>query len=174
MNDEPDKDDAEWLRSVIDQNADALVRYATSILRDGDGARDVVQETFVRLWREPRQTVDDHVIPWLFRVCRNRALDKRRKEGRMTSLDQSAFAGTHADSRPHPDALAESRDSHSRVLEMLDGLPDNQREVVRLKFQNDLSYKEIAEITEVSVSNVGFLLHTALKTLRTRMAASGE
>lgn len=174
MNDEPEKDDAEWLRSVIDQHADALVRYAASILRDGDGARDVVQETFVRLWRGPRQGVEGHIIPWLFRVCRNRALDRRRREGRMTSLDQSAFADSHVDSLPLPDVAAEERDNRSRVMEMLAGLPDNQREVVRLKFQNDLSYKEIAEITEISVNNVGFLLHTALKTLRSRMAAAGE
>jgi RNA polymerase sigma-70 factor (ECF subfamily) len=49
-------------------------------------------------------------------------------------------------------------------------LPVNQREVVRLKFQNQLSYEEIAAVTSLSVSNVGFLLHTALKTLRLRMA----
>ena len=54
------------------------------------------------------------------------------------------------------------------------GLPNNQQEVVRLKFQNGMSYKEIAAVTELSVSNVGFLLHTALDTLRTRIAAAGE
>jgi RNA polymerase sigma-70 factor (ECF subfamily) len=49
---------------------------------------------------------------------------------------------------------------------MLDELPVNQREVIRLKFQNDLSYKEIAEITQLSMTNVGFLLHVGLKRLR--------
>jgi RNA polymerase sigma-70 factor (ECF subfamily) len=49
---------------------------------------------------------------------------------------------------------------------MLNGLPKNQREVVYLKFQCDLSYKEISDITKLSVTNVGFLLHTAPKTLR--------
>jgi RNA polymerase sigma-70 factor (ECF subfamily) len=49
---------------------------------------------------------------------------------------------------------------------MLDRLPKNQREVVYLKFQCDLSYKEISEVTKLSVTNVGFLMHTALKNLR--------
>ena len=65
-----------------------------------------------------------------------------------------------------PEATVISRDSAERVFLMLDQLPDNQQEVVRLKFQNDLSYKEIADITHLTVTNVGFLLHTGLKKLR--------
>jgi RNA polymerase sigma-70 factor (ECF subfamily) len=56
----------------------------------------------------------------------------------------------------------------------MEALPENQREVVRLKFQNGMSYKEIATVTELTVSNVGFLIHTALATLRMRATASGE
>ena len=51
-------------------------------------------------------------------------------------------------------------------MRLLDRLPDNQQEVIRLKFQNDLSYREISEITGLSVSNVGFLLHVGIKRLR--------
>ncbi len=63
----------------------------------------------------------------------------------------------------------ERRDTASRVLEFVAGLSQNQREVVRLKFQSELSYKEIAAITELSVSNVGFLIHTAIKKLRVEL-----
>ena len=52
------------------------------------------------------------------------------------------------------------------VFRMLDQLPDNQQEVVRLKFQNEMTYQEIADVTGLSVTNVGSLLHTALKRLR--------
>ena len=48
-------------------------------------------------------------------------------------------------------------------------LPANQQEVIRLKFQHGLSYKQIAEVTQLSVSNVGFLIHAGLKTLRQRL-----
>src|SRR5262249_10130748 len=68
-----------------------------------------------------------------------------------------------------PSDAAEQRDTASAVLRMLETLPENQQEVVRLKFQDGLSYKEIAAITGLSVSNVGFLIHTAIRTLRTRL-----
>jgi len=61
-------------------------------------------------------------------------------------------------------------DRFKRMLILIDGLPEKQREIVYLKFQNNLSYKEISEVAETTVSNVGVILHTALKQLRTQMA----
>lgn len=174
MSDESNEKEVEWLRPVVDRHAAALVRYAASIVRDHDVARDLVQETFVRLWREPRANVSGHLEPWLFRVCRNLAIDHLRREGRMTSLDADLPTSEPIDVAKSPAAVAEARDSHSRLLQFLETLPANQRDVVRLKFQNGLSYKEIAEVTRLSVGNVGFLLHTALQTLRTRLIAAGE
>ncbi len=159
------------MRSLVDAHAADLTRYAASILGDHEGAKDVVQESFIRLWREPRREIEDHVRPWLFRVCRNCALDQRRKGGRMRPLNEVDTATRPAEGKG-PEETAE--DSHAQVIRLMNKLPENQREVVRLKFQNDLSYKEIAGITELSVSNVGFLLHTALKTLRAQVAATGE
>ena len=82
-----------------------------------------------------------------------------------TALDQR----TSAAEGDAPGAAAEQKDSMARVLQQLDRLPDNQQDVIRLKFQNDLSYREIAEITGLTVSNVGFLLHVGLKRLRELM-----
>lgn len=70
---------------------------------------------------------------------------------------------------PTPAEAADTRDRANRVDELLAALPPNQREVIRLKFQHQLSYQEIAQVTSLSVTNVGFLLHTALRTLRSRM-----
>ena len=82
-----------------------------------------------------------------------------------TALDQrSSPAGADA-----PGAAVEQKDSMARVLQQLDRLPDNQQDVIRLKFQNELSYREISEITGLTVSNVGFLLHVGLKRLRELM-----
>jgi RNA polymerase sigma-70 factor (ECF subfamily) len=55
---------------------------------------------------------------------------------------------------------------------MLETLPPNQREVIRLKFQNGFSYREISRISGHSVSNVGFLIHTGMKTLRQRLVGT--
>jgi RNA polymerase sigma-70 factor (ECF subfamily) len=173
MKNEQPSPNSEWVRSLVESHAADLTRYAASILGDPDAAKDVVQDSFIRLWREPREKVEDHVRPWLFRVCRSRALDHRRKGGRMKPLSEYDVATRPAEGQG-PEEAVEQRDSHAQVLGLMQQLPENQREVVRLKFQNDLSYKEIANITELSVSNVGFLLHTALQTLRAQVAATGE
>jgi len=161
------------MRTLVDAHAADLTRYAASILGDSESAKDVVQESFIRLWREPRQDVADHVRPWLFRVCRNCALDARRKGGRMRPLNEVDTATRPAEGIS-PEESAEQSDSHAQVMGLMQRLPENQREVVRLKFQNGLSYKEIASVTELSVTNVGFLLHTALNTLRAQVAVTGE
>ncbi len=66
----------------------------------------------------------------------------------------------------NPAEAAQREESHSEVMRFLDRLPPNQKEVIRLKFQGEMSYKEISEVTSLSVSNVGFLMHTGLKRLR--------
>ena len=162
-----------WMRTVLDRYEGPLTRYAARITGDPDEARDIVQETFLRLCGEDRARVDGHLSEWLFTVCRNRAWDVRRKERRMRPLTEAAI-----ESRESPDgapvAAAEGRETTSAVLRVLAGLPDNQQEVIRLRFQNGLSYREISSVTELSVSNVGYLIHTAIKTIREKMGPSRE
>ena len=72
---------------------------------------------------------------------------------------------------PNPAVRLEQLDENHALLRVLATLPMNQQEVVRLKFQAGLSYREISYITGLSVSNVGFLLHTALARLREHATA---
>jgi len=65
-----------------------------------------------------------------------------------------------------PAVVVQEREGQANALSRLAALPDNQQEVLRLRFQNSLTYKEIAEVTQKSVSNVGFLIHTGLKAIR--------
>lgn len=159
-----------WVRqSVLDHGA-ALERYALSICGRGDLAADAVQETFVRLLRADRGQVEGHLLPWLLRVCRTRVLDLLRAQGRAATATSDEILATVADTAlPSPAQAAERSDAFASALKSLARLPADQQEVVRLKFLNDLSYKEIATVTGLSVSNVGFLLHTALKRLRTEL-----
>ncbi len=119
--------------------------------------------------REQRAATEDRVAQWLFTVCRNRALDLRRKENRMRRLDEATVA-SYESGDPAPAAALEARETASRALQLLATLPDNQQEVLRLKFQGGLSYKEIASVLDLTVGNVGFLIHTGLKTIREQMA----
>ena len=75
---------------------------------------------------------------------------------------------------PRPGRALERAEQYAAVLKLMGRLTPNQQEVVRLKFQNGFSYEEISRITSLSVGNVGFILHTALKTLRNHMAAQPE
>ena len=67
------------METTFAQHQPALVRYATRLLGDSERARDVVQDTFVRLMAQPPAAVDGHVVEWLFTVCRRRTLDVLRK-----------------------------------------------------------------------------------------------
>src|SRR6185436_20360990 len=75
-----------WIVSALKEYENHLVRYATWILGDVERAREVVQETFLRLCKEQPANLGDHVAQWLFTVCRNLAFDVRKKENRMTPL----------------------------------------------------------------------------------------
>jgi len=142
-----------------------LVRYAANITGNVDVARDVVQDTFYRLCEADRSVIEDHVAPWLYRVCRNRALDIKRKGKPMRQASEVQLSLCKSE-EPSPAAVAQRRQQMSQVLEHLGELSEKQQEVVRLKFQHGLSYREIARVTEQSVTNVGYLLHTAIRTLR--------
>ncbi len=153
------------MRDVVARWECDLVRYARHLVGDLERARDVVQETFLKLCQQDRGQLDGHLVEWLFTVCRNGALDVRRKEQRMTTMTLDAvmdFVG----SDPRPDAAAEQRDESTHLLRLMTGIPANQQEVLRLKFQHSLSYREISSITGLSETNVGFLIHVGIKRLR--------
>ena len=88
----------------------------------------------------------------------------------MMELTDSTLIRTKG-TAPSPSTQAEMKDDIQRALSLIPTLPEKQQEVVRLKFQHQLSYKEISEVAQVSVTNVGFLLHTALKQLRSELQA---
>jgi RNA polymerase sigma-70 factor (ECF subfamily) len=152
-----DNSRSQWIANALDVHEASLIRYATWILGDLEQAREVVQETFLRLCREKDPVrLESYLAQWLFTVCRNIAFDSRKKEARMKP------AGNVERLNSSVPPLQSAGD----VFQLLDSLPKNQREVVYLKFQCDLSYKEISEVTRLTVSNVGFLIHTALKNIR--------
>src|SRR6476660_4122387 len=115
---------AEWVRGILLRHEGDLTRYARRIVGDDERARDVVQETFLKLCAADRQELDGHLVEWLYTVCRNKALDVRRKEQRMTTLAAETFALKASSDHP-PALLAERRDSAGQIFELLDRLPAN-------------------------------------------------
>jgi RNA polymerase sigma-70 factor (ECF subfamily) len=157
--------DRQWIESALQQYEGPLTIYATRLLGDVDRARDVVQDTFLKLWQADRAVVDGYLAKWLYTVCRNRALDVRRKEHRMTTLSD----GRLESAAPPEDRHEETARS---MLALVADLPQRQQEAVRLKFQGGLSYREIAEVMDTTANNVGVLLHTAIRTIREKLTAA--
>ncbi len=75
-----DPDALRWLRDLLQRYEGRLLRYAERFTHDPERARDVVQDTFCRLCQQPRHAVAGREAAWLFRVCRNRAIDVARGE----------------------------------------------------------------------------------------------
>lgn len=149
-----------------------LLQYTARITGNTEGARDVVQEAFIKLQRNGA-VAPEKTATWLFTVCRNNALNVCRKERRLMFLDDEIIE-SQRDEQPMPSDRMEEREASGFLAKILATLPARQREVLQLKFQNDLSYQEIAEITKTTANSVGVLIHTAMKTLRQKYAQASK
>ena len=152
------------ITDALDRYERVLVSYAREITGDLESARDAVQETFLRLSRQDVVALEPRLRPWLFLVCRNCALDHRRKVVRFVAapVEEADQVGEEVP----PDVRAIAEEEASRLRGLVARLPRQQRELIKLKFEAGLSYKEMAEALKTSVSSVGVQLHEAIKTLR--------
>jgi RNA polymerase sigma factor (sigma-70 family) len=150
-----------------------LLSYALRLLGERAAAEDVVQEAFMKLHaqfaevREPRR--------WLYRTVHNLALNQRRQASKVVPLTQPAEGEPTdtADPEPLPDEQIVRWEGIGLVRLSLGTLDERSREVIRLKFNEDLSYKEISERTGLAVGHVGYLLHHALKAIAAELARTG-
>lgn len=154
----------EWVLSVLDRYEIPLTRYAKRLLGDEDAARDVVQHAFLRLCDQSQEEMEGRVGPWLYTVCRNKAVDWMRARRRTASLEDAELVPCTS-REPDPAALAERHDLYVRVTQVIQHLPRHQREAITL-WAEGLRYREIAEITGTTEGNVRVLIHRALKALR--------
>ena len=152
-----------------------LLAYALRYTGDRALAEEVVQEAFMRL-----HTQFDSVEkprPWLYRTVHNLALNQRRTAGRTVSLEpadgERESATDPADSALLPDEQIIQLEAIGLVRISLAALDPRSRELVRLKFTEELSYKDIAARTGLTTGNVGFILHQALKTIASELARTG-
>jgi RNA polymerase sigma-70 factor (ECF subfamily) len=166
-----------WFDDFYRQQQPAVFAYARSLVRDEETARDIVQDTFLSLWKDrPDPTF---ARAWVFRVCRTRAIDWWRKKRALPASDfgvegentSDFFERLPDETAIQPNDSLANKEATSALMLEVEQLPKRQRELVRLKFQVGLSYREIADTAGLSVTNVGFILHTALAALRKRLTA---
>lgn len=160
--------DADWVRAAVERYEVPLLRYARRLLADPERARDAVQDAFLRLVRARRAEVDDHLAEWLYTVVRRRAMDLRAKEQVVQTNDEGLVerAGVALETPP---MVMEGTERAERVRARVRALPEQQAEVLTLKFHHGLSYRQIAKVTGLQESHVGVLLHRALCKLREQL-----
>lgn len=156
-----------WIDDAFARHGRALVGYAAHFV-GRHRADDVVQEAFARLCAQSPGSV--RLPEWLFAVARRLAIDALRKDGRMRLADDVVAIAPGSDRTTDDPSQVDSADTHAAALRHLASLPERQREALRLKFQHELSYAEIARVMQTTPNNVGVLVHTGLKTLREKMS----
>jgi RNA polymerase sigma factor (sigma-70 family) len=145
------------------------VRYVRRLVADEDAARDVVQHAFLRLCEQPSEDVRDRLAPWLFAVCRNKAVDylrARQRLGTISDLEAAACQSRELD----PAASAEKHDIYECLTKLIDTLPPGQRETLTL-WGEGFSYREIAEVLGTTEGNVRVMMHRAIKRIRQHPSA---
>jgi RNA polymerase sigma-70 factor (ECF subfamily) len=153
-----------------------LLGYAIRCAGEASQAEDVVQEAFMKLHAQFEQVTRPR--QWLYRTVHNLALNRRRDGRKLVPLgpeaqDEPTAGFEPADPALPPDAQMLRVEGIGLVRISLETLDARSRQLVRLKFHDDLSYKEIAAQTGLSTGNVGFILHHALKNIAAELAKTG-
>lgn len=172
----PETSGGETIEELFTALEAPLLVYALRYTGERALAEDVVQEAFMKLHAQFEPV--EKPRPWLYRTVHNLALNQRRAAGKTVSLEndsgnEGSAATDPADPAPLPDAQIIRLEGIGQVRLSLGALDERSRELIRLKFHDDLSYKEIAARTGLTTGNVGFILHHALKTIAGELAKTG-
>lgn len=165
---------AETIEELFTALESPLLNYTLRLAGELNVAEDLVQEAFMKLHaqfeqvREPRR--------WLYRTVHNLALNHRRDSGKIISLDAKiaeSEGNDAADPQPLPDEQIARMEGIGLVRLGMKVLDDRSREVLHMKFTENLSYKEISARTGLKIGHVGYLLHHALKTMAEELSKNG-
>ncbi len=159
------------IEAIMVEHEAGLLRYAGRLLHDPDEARDVVQDAFIALctvWDSAR-VKERAWKSWLYRVVHHKAVDTIRKQVRQRDLHQR-----QAEERPAVEGETFDREqAYDLALRHVGELSPPEQQILLLRLEEDLSYREIAQITGRSVGNVGCLLHHAVRHLSEKLQQEG-
>jgi len=159
--------DPETIAALFESEESALLYYAIGIVHRRIVAEELVQEAFLRLHKVWDQV--DNPRGWLYRSIRNLALNHLRDTRKETQLGEDAAAQDDA----LPRELLGRYEAIGTVRMLLNEMPEDDRNLIRLKYDDGLRYQEISRRTGLSVGNVGFRLHHALKGLLDGLQRAG-
>ena len=157
--------------AIFVEQYDALYNYGMKLVNEEELVRDSIQELFQKLW-ERRASLEavEVVKPYLFKVLRNRISDNLKMASRRSARQQAyheeeAFEIVYS---PEDFLVAEqfSSDQNAQLLAVLNQLPRRQREVLYLKYFDELSYEKISEVMNLTAQSVRNLVYRAISALK--------
>ncbi|MEJ2745061.1 MAG: RNA polymerase sigma factor [bacterium] len=158
------------LRTLYDRYKSRIMTYAFYVLGDRAAAEDVVQETFLRVFKHARRfDPEKRFSTWIYSIAANLCRDELRKRARRRDFTLPLLYEPAEDRVSSPLRAAAGREFATRLREELGRLSAEQREVIVLRFIDSMAYADIAEIAGCPLGTVQSRLHAALKVLRERL-----
>ncbi len=164
------------LETLVLRHKDKLYTSILFLVKDKYLAEDIFQDSFIRIidtMRSGRYTEEGKFLPWAMRIAHNLCVDHFRKVKRTPTIknsdEQDIFEVLNFTEDSAEDKMIKKQ-SHNRVKDMLDKLPEDQREVIILRHYADMSFKEIAAMTNCSINTALGRMRYGLINLRKMMA----
>ena len=149
--------DAAAFQTLVETHQSAVYNLCFRFVGPAD-AEDFAQETFIRAFLHKEKFQQDRpVLPWLLTVARNLCIDKVRGRRYTASIDDTAVQV--ASNEPGPDAEIHRKQQAALLSEMMQSLPEGQREALMLTDVEDLTYQETADVLDVPIGTVMTWLH---------------
>jgi RNA polymerase sigma-70 factor (ECF subfamily) len=156
----------EFFLAAYDEHADAIFRYCIAHVGDRERAKDLTQETFVRVWKYLAKGARiEKIRPFLYRTASNAIIDQSRKQ-QSVSLDELTEQGFDATDTATPIAvLAEA----GRAQHLMQQLDPRHRDILVMRYVNELQLYEIADVLGESENVTSVRIHRALNKLKELM-----
>lgn len=160
------------LQEMVTRKLPRLLALASRLLGDAEEAKDVAQESFLRIWKHAAdwRSGQARFDTWLHRVALNLCHDRlRRRKAQPLELDDRSTEPV--DHQPRPDEQLEAQAQSEQMAAALAALPERQREAIVLQYYQELSNIEAAALMNISVEALESLLSRARRNLRSYLAA---
>jgi RNA polymerase sigma-70 factor (ECF subfamily) len=165
--------DRSAISELIERHSQRVRNYIGMMVKDDDIADDIFQETFIKAVKvidEGRYVDSGKFLSWVLRIAHNRVLDYFRREKASKQVNESEagydLIGTMRFSEPTAEDELVQGEVEQTVRNLIEQLPEEQQEVVRLRYYSKLSFQEIAEHTDVSINTALGRMRYALINLR--------
>ncbi|MBR2859400.1 MAG: RNA polymerase sigma factor [Alistipes sp.] len=163
----------EAVSQLLERHARRVRDYVRMLVKDNDVADDLTQEVLIKVVKvldEGRYTDKGRFQPWLLRIAHNRVLDYFRAQKQVKTVSESSagfdILGSKNFAEPSIEDRLVSEQQAEEVRQLIELLPAEQREVVKMRYYEGLSFKEIAEHTGVSINTALGRMRYALINMR--------